>query len=69
MRVAFFDLEPWQVTYLQEGLVQLGTRERRRSAFQHRTTDPGAMPSLRHGRGYRRIRVDEAGCRAARSVA
>jgi D-lactate dehydrogenase len=24
MRVAFFDLEPWQVTYLQEGLVQLG---------------------------------------------
>lgn len=23
MRVAFFDLEPWQVTYLQEGLVQL----------------------------------------------
>jgi len=24
MHIAFFDLEPWQVTYLQEGLVQLG---------------------------------------------
>jgi len=44
MRVAFFDLEPWQPDYLHAGIQRLGIAERVQAAFFHDHLTPDTAP-------------------------